>query len=214
MGCPAARSYWRSSLSAPVFLAKARGPAGGVLEIADQVKQLHAAQFPAAFQVLEDGFQAAEVKAVLLDGYPARPHPVALQDAQVNEVAGVLHEHNVSRVAERFGDHVEHLLRAVGQDHALGGVGLSGAALAVERLQVAGGEFAQGGVAGGRAVLQGGLAGAGRTQDFFEQTAHFLHRQRFIIGEARGQGNHVGLRQGRGHEPRDGWLFGAASQCG
>jgi len=165
-------------------------------------------------QVAQNALQVVQVHPVRFHADAARLDPVALQDAQVNEVAGVFHQHQVAGVAQRLGEHIEELLRAVGDDHPLRGIGGARGGLFVLPAQMLAGELPQGRVARRGAVLQGGLAGLGRAEDFAHQPAHFLPRQGFVVGEPGGQGNQLRPAQRHGQQPGDGRVFGAAAQSG
>ena len=82
----------------------------------------------------------------------------------------------------------------------------------IQFLQMARGEPAQIGFAGGDAVLQRGLAGFGQAQDFIQQRACFGDRQRRVVGEAGGERNQFGPRQCGVHKPRDWRLDSALTQ--
>ena len=69
------------------------------MKIADQVKQFNAAQFAGAFERSQDLFQMREVEAVAFEPHGARAQAAALENAQINKIGRVFHEHDVTLVA-------------------------------------------------------------------------------------------------------------------
>ena len=142
---------------------------GRILKIGDEVNRLHAAEFAGFFQPLQNGFEVCQVNSVTVQFHAARADALALQDAQKDKIRRVFDENDVAFVTERFERHVKQLLRAAGDHHASGRVRM--VVVAVKFLQMASGQFAQVGFAGGDAVLERGPAGFGRMQNFVEQLA-------------------------------------------
>ena len=109
--------------NAALFL-KAGCDAGRILKIADEVKHFDPAQFAAAFERLQDLFEMREIQAVAFEPHAARAQAAALEDAEINEIGRVFHEHDVAFVAQCFGGHVKQLLRTAGDEQAFGGINL------------------------------------------------------------------------------------------
>ena len=64
-----------------------------------------------------------EVEAVAFEPHGARAQAAALENAQINKIGRVFHQHDVALVAQRFRRHVEQLLRTAGDEQAGWGMG-------------------------------------------------------------------------------------------
>ena len=148
-----------------------------------------------------------EINSVAFQFHAARVDAATLENAQENKIRRVFDEDDVAFVAERFERHVKQLLRAAGDEDAFGR--MRAVVSAVQLLQMLRGERAQIIFAGGDAVLQRGLAGFGRTQNFIEQLARNLDGQSGVVREPGGERNEFWPRERRVHEPRD-WRHGGA----
>ena len=124
---------------------------------------------------------------------------MALRDAEINEVGRVLDEHDVPRIAQRLGEQIKQLLRAVGDQELVGGN--AGGGRLIEFGQPPGRQFAEERVAGRGAVLQCRLAGARSGEDFIQQRAGFGRRQGDVVSEAGGERNELRVRQRQAHQP-------------
>ena len=135
-----------------------------------------------------------------------------MQNAEKDEIRGILDENDVPLVTESLHGHVKKLLRTTGDEQAFGGVGRILAA--IELPEVAGRQAAQICFTGRDAVLQGGLAEAGIPQEVGEQLMGEADGQAGVVGEAGGEGNQAGPGHGGGHQPRDGGRGGSAAKGG
>ena len=96
----------------------------------------------------------AKVDAVAVHPHTTPGDPAALHDTEVDKIRRILHQHDVARVTQRLGGHVKKLLRAVGDDSALGLVARRLATgTTVELSNALGRQFPERVIARGRAVL-------------------------------------------------------------
>ena len=194
------------------FLGGSGGGAGGVAVVAHEIQRLEPRQFAGLFQRLKRGLEMCEVDAVRLHANAAPMQAVALHDAEVHKIRGVLDQHDVARVKKNFREDVEQLLRAVGYHHAAGRVRLGLDRLAIELRETASSECAQRFIAGGGAVLQRRLAGFAGAQHGGHDRTRLGHRQRGIICESRCQRNQPRPHQSLPHQPSNRRLGRASSQ--
>src|SRR5438552_18761313 len=81
-----------------------------ILIIADQVQQFDAPQLASILQLAQHGLEMVDVETIRLHSYPSSFQAVALNDPKVNEIGGILDQHNVSCIAQRLRGHIKHLL--------------------------------------------------------------------------------------------------------
>src|SRR5256885_10288324 len=73
-----------------------------ILIIADQVQQFDAPQLASILQLAQHGLEVVDVETIRLHSYPSSFQAVALNDSKVNEIGGILDEHNVPGIAQRL----------------------------------------------------------------------------------------------------------------
>ena len=178
--------------------------AGRVLVIRNEVQYFQPGQTTVALERLEHLLEMSEVNTIAVHPHATTGDTAALHDAEVNKIRRVLHQHDVARVAQRLGGHVEKLLRAVGDDRALGLVGRRLATgIAVELPDALGRQFAECGVTRRRAVLQRRFAKRRVSEQLVKQPTASRHRQRWVVSETGRERNQLGPLQFDAHQPRD-----------
>ncbi len=101
---------------------EAGGVTGRVLVVGHEVEQFDAGQFTPALQVLQCALKVRDIDAVAPQVNSTAAQPVTLHDSEIDEVAWVFDQHDVAFIAQCFGEHVEQLLGAMGDEHAVRGV--------------------------------------------------------------------------------------------
>ena len=154
-----------------------------------------------------------QVEAVRFKPYSTRMDSVALQDSQENKIGRILHQDEISGITKSFGDHVKHLLRAAGQQQAIGRVNRP-VRTAVEHPDPLRRKPTQRRVSSGGAVLQSRPALGRRIQNFCQCLARFLERQRFLVSKSGRERDQFRPGEGGRHEPGNGRRGCAAAQRG
>src|SRR4051794_13625078 len=85
------------------FLLERRRAASRVLKVGDEIKQLHSWQFTGMLQLFEDLFQMREINSIFEQPHTATTQSTTLRDAEVDEIGGVFHQHDVAFITKRFG---------------------------------------------------------------------------------------------------------------
>ena len=81
--------------------------------VTDQIQRLQSWQFAGLIELIQSCFQMRQINAIGLHTDAAPANVVALHDAEINEVRGILNQYKIARIKENFGQNIQELLRSM-----------------------------------------------------------------------------------------------------